>query len=192
MTIGEYAQMVNGEGWLQDSVQCDVKVVKSLNYTHRSKYSLHVRPSPNLPNAQSITLYQSLGFFEGTVINAGRGTESQFQRYGAPFFPPSEFTYTPEANFGSKFPKFKGEKCNGVDLTQVEDQARVNLKWLIDAYKKTPKEIDFFGPTFTIHAGNEKLREQIEKGMSADEISSSWQSDLKAFKLIREKYLMYP
>ena len=134
LTIGEYAQMVNGEGWLKDSLQCDLKVIKNLNYTHKSNYSLPVRPSPNLPNDKSINLYPSLGFFEGTMINAGRGTEFQFQRYGAPFFPDNGFVYTPEANFGAKYPKFKGEKCNGVDLSKVKQQNKVNLTWLIDAY----------------------------------------------------------
>lgn len=191
LTIGEYAQMVNGEGWLKDSLQCDLKVIKNLNYTHKSSYSLPVRPSPNLPNDKSINLYPSLGFFEGTLINAGRGTEFQFQRYGAPFFPDSEFTYTPEANFGAKYPKFKGEKCNGVDLSNVKQQHKVNLTWLIDAFHKTPKDKDFFGKTFTIHAGTEKLRKQIESGLTADQIRDSWKTDLEKFKKIREKYLLY-
>ena len=191
LTIGEYAQMVNGEGWLKDSLQCDLKVIKNLNYTHKNNYSLPVRPSPNLPNDKSINLYPSLGFFEGTLINAGRGTEFQFQRYGAPFFPDNEFTYTPEANFGAKYPKFKGEKCNGVDLSNMKQQNKVNLTWLIDAFHKTPKDKDFFGETFTIHAGTEKLREQIESGLTADQIRDSWKDDLERFKKIREKYLIY-
>ena len=191
LTIGEYAQMVNGERWLKDSLQCDLKVIRSLNYTHKSTYSLPVRPSPNLPNDQSINLYPSLGFFEGTPINAGRGTEFQFQRYGAPFFPDNDFSYIPEANFGAKYPKFKGEKCNGVDLSHVERQHKVNLTWLIDAYHKTPKDKSFFGETFTVHAGNEKLRNQMESGMTAEEIRNSWKTDLEKFKKIREKYLLY-
>jgi uncharacterized protein YbbC (DUF1343 family) len=191
LTIGEYAQMVNGEGWLKDSLQCDLKVIKNLNYTHKSNYSLPVRPSPNLPNDKSINLYPSLGFFEGTLINAGRGTEFQFQRYGAPFFPDNGFAYTPEANFGAKYPKFKGEKCNGVDLSKVKQQNKVNLSWLIDAFHKTPKDKSFFGETFTIHAGTEKLREQIESGLTAEQIRDSWKTDLEKFKQIREKYLMY-
>ncbi|UCE93730.1 MAG: DUF1343 domain-containing protein [Flavobacteriaceae bacterium] len=192
MTIGEYAQMVNGEFWLKDSAVCEIKVIPVLNYTHKSKYSLPVRPSPNLPNDKSINLYPSLGFFEGTIINAGRGSEFQFQRYGAPFFPPSEFNYTPEENFGSKYPKFKGEKCYGVDLTKAKTQTKVNLKWLLDAYNKTPKDKDFFGKTFTAHAGNEKLRKQIEKGLTSEEIRQSWANNIEKFKTIREKYLIYP
>ena len=192
MTMGEYAKMVNGEFWLKDSVVCQVKIIPILNYTHKSKYSLPVRPSPNLPNDQSINLYPSLGFFEGTIINAGRGTEFQFQRYGAPFFPATEFSYTPEENFGSKYPKFKGEKCYGVDLTKAENQNKVNLEWLLDAYQKTPKEKDFFGKTFTAHAGNEKLRKKIENGLASEEIRKSWANDIETFKQIREKYLIYP
>ena len=191
MTIGEYAQMVNGENWLKDSLHCKLKIIPILNYTHQSVYSLPQRPSPNLPNDKSINLYPSLGFFEGTIINAGRGTEFQFQRYGAPFFPTGEFTYTPESNFGSKFPKFKGKQCNGVDLSDVPRMDSVNLKWLLDAYQKTPKDKTFFGETFTIHAGNEKLRKQIEAGKTADEIRSSWAVDLAKFEKIREKYLLY-
>ena len=192
MTIGEYALMVNGEGWLKDQVQCDLKIIKTLNYSHTSVYSLPVRPSPNLPNDQSINLYPSLGFFEGTIINAGRGTEFQFQRYGAPFFPENQFFYTPESNFGAKYPKFKGEKCFGVDLSITKQQSKVNLVWLIDAFQKTPKDQSFFGETFTIHAGNGKLRQQIESGMTSEQIRESWKADLESFKKIRDKYLLYP
>ncbi len=191
MTIGEYAQMINGENWLENNLKCDLKVIPLKNYTHNSEVSLAIRPSPNLPNDTSINLYPSLGFFEGTTINAGRGTEFQFQRYGAPFFPSIDFTYTPEPNFGSKYPKHKGKICNGVDLRSEKKLNSVNLKWLIDAYQKTPKEEKFFGKTFTIHAGNEKLQQQIEQGLTADEIHNSWQEGIQEFKKIREKYLIY-
>lgn len=192
MTIGEYAKMVNGQGWLKDSVQCDLTVVKALNYTHNSNYHLPIRPSPNLPNDQAINLYPSLGFFEGTVINAGRGTEFQFQRYGAPFFPADNMSYTPKPNFGSKSPKFNGQLCYGVDLSKIQRQDKVNLEWLLDAFHKTPDGIDFFGNTFTIHAGNEILRKQIEAGMTAQEIRSTWIPGLEKFRVIRSKYLLYP
>ena len=192
MTIGEYAQMVNGEAWLKDSIQCDLRVIKSLNYTHQREYSLPVRPSPNLPNDHAINLYPSLGFFEGTIINAGRGTEFQFQRYGAPFFPLADLLYIPESNFGSKHPKFKGEVCQGVDLSEEDRLSEVNLEWLIDAYQKTPKDKEFFGKSFTIHAGNENLRKQIEAGMSADEIRLTWKPSHEKFITTREKYLLYP
>ncbi|WP_298764793.1 DUF1343 domain-containing protein [uncultured Polaribacter sp.] len=191
MTIGEYGQMINGEKWLKNGIKCDLNVIPLKNYTHQTKYSLAIRPSPNLPNDKSINLYPSLGFFEGTTINAGRGTEFQFQRYGAPFFPKNNFTYTPKANFGAKYPKHKNKMCFGVDLSKAKTLNFVNLEWLIDAYNKTPKTEKFFGKTFTIHAGNTKLQKQIEKGLSAKTIRKTWQKDIKAFQKIREQYLIY-
>ena len=139
MTIGEYGQMINGEKWLKNGIQCDLTVIPLENYTHTSEYSLVIRPSPNLPNDIAINLYPSLGFFEGTIINAGRGTEFQFQRYGASFFPKSNFNYTPKPNFGSKYPKHKGKLCYGVDLSNTKKLNYINLEWIIDAYQKTPK-----------------------------------------------------
>lgn len=191
MTIGEYGQMINGEKWLKNGIQCDLTVIPLKNYTHNSEYSLTIRPSPNLPNDTSINLYPSLGFFEGTIINAGRGTEFQFQRYGAPFFTKSNFSYTPKPNFGSKYPKHKGKLCYGVDLNYTKKLSFVNLEWLIDAYQKTPKTEKFFGKTFTIHAGNTKLQKQIEQGLTAKEIKNSWEKNIEAFKKIRKKYLIY-
>ncbi|PCI09999.1 MAG: hypothetical protein COB73_04215 [Flavobacteriaceae bacterium] len=191
MTIGEYAKMVNGEGWLKDGIQCDITIITLKNYNHQSEYNLPIRPSPNLPNDKSINLYPSLGFFEGTIINAGRGTEFQFQRYGAPFFSEDDFNYTPKPNFGSKYPKFDGEKCYGVDLTSTEKLSKVDISFLVDAFNKTPKDKEFFGKTFTVHAGTLKLQEQIEAGMTPDEISDSWKTDVEKFKLARAKYLIY-
>jgi len=191
MTIGEYGQMINGEKWLKNGIQCDLTVILLKNYTHNSEYSLAIRPSPNLPNDKSINLYPSLGFFEGTIINAGRGTEFQFQRYGAPFFTKSDFRYTPKPNFGSKYPKHKGKLSYGVDLSNTERLSSVNLKWLIDAYQQTPKTEKFFGKSFTIHAGNTKLQKQMEQGLTAKEIRKSWQKELNIFKKIRKQYLIY-
>ena len=191
MTIGEYGQMINGEKWLKDKIKSDLTVVPLKNYTHNSEYSLAIRPSPNLPNDTAINLYPSLGFFEGTIINAGRGTEFQFQRYGASFFPKSNFNYTPKPNFGSKYPKHKGKLCYGVDLKSSKKLSFINLKWIIDAYQKTPKTKKFFGKTFTIHAGTKKLQQQIEQGLTAKEIRKSWRNDLKSFKKVRKEYLIY-
>ena len=191
MTIGEYGQMINGEKWLKNGIQSDLLVIPVKNYNHNSEYSLTIRPSPNLPNDKSINLYPSLGFFEGTTINAGRGTEFQFQRYGAPYFPKTNFNYTPQSNFGAKYPKHQNKHCYGVDLSDVKKLSAINLEWLMDAYQKTPKNQKFFGNTFTIHAGNTKLQEQLEKGISAKEIHKSWQKDLEEFKKIRSKYLIY-
>jgi uncharacterized protein YbbC (DUF1343 family) len=191
LTIGEYANMVNGEKWLKNGVQCDITVIPLKNYTHKSEYSLPIRPSPNLPNDRSINLYPSLGFFEGTIINTGRGTEFQFQRYGAPFFPKTDFSYTPRPNFGSKYPKFDGQLIYGVDLSRVSKLSKVDISYLLDAYQKTPKDKYFFGKTFTAHAGTLKLRKQIEAGMTEEEISASWKDGIEKFKKIREKYLIY-
>jgi uncharacterized protein YbbC (DUF1343 family) len=191
MTIGEYGQMINGEKWLKNRVKCNLTVIPLKNYTHNTESSLTIRPSPNLPNDKSINLYPSLGFFEGTIINAGRGTESQFQRYGAPFFIKNNFSYTPKSNFGAKYPKHKNKLCYGVDLSSVKKLSAINLEWLIDAYKKTPKKEKFFGKTFTIHAGNTKLQKQIEQGLNAKTISESWKQDIEVFKEIRKKYLIY-
>lgn len=191
MTIGEYGQMINGEKWLKDGIQCDLTVIPLENYTHDYQYSLPIKPSPNLPNDTSINLYPSLGFFEGTTINAGRGTNIQFQIYGAPFFKQSSFSYTPKSNEGAKYPKYKNKLCYGKDLRKVEYLSAINLEWLIDAYKQTPKKETFFGKTFTIHAGTKKLQQQIEQGFSKKEIKSSWKKGLENFKKIRSNYLLY-
>lgn len=191
MTIGEYAQMINGEHWLANQVVCNLTVIPLKNYMHQSKYSLPVKPSPNLPNDQAINLYPSLGFFEGTTINAGRGTENQFQQYGAPFFPKSSFSYTPQPNAGAKNPKHFGKLCFGVNLKNTDRLSEVNIQWLLDAYAKTPKTESFFGPSFKAHAGNTELEKQIKNGMPAKEIHHSWQAEISTFKKVRAKYLMY-
>jgi len=194
MTIGEYAQMINGEGWLKGGMTCDIEIIKMVNYTHDSTYSLPKRPSPNLPNDQAIKLYPSLGLFEGTNINAGRGTEYQFQRYGAPFLDKNQykFNYTPIPNFGSKYPKHQDEVCFGADLSQINTERSFTLKYIIDAYKNTINKNKFFNSSnFTTHAGTEKLQKQIESGWNEKEIKLSWQEDLEAFKKTRSKYLIY-
>ncbi|MDG3580961.1 exo-beta-N-acetylmuramidase NamZ family protein [Galbibacter pacificus] len=194
LTIGEYGKMLNGEHWLANGVQCDLTVIPVKNYTHQSNYSLPIRPSPNLPNDQSIALYPSLGFFEGTHINAGRGTEFQFQRYGAPFLDKNyfTFTYTPKPNFGSKSPKHQDEVCYGEDLSHIEAPKMVSMKWVIKAYQHCTDKPNFFRTSsFTLHAGTEKLQEQIESGLTNEEIRASWQKDLDSFKKIRKKYLIY-
>ncbi len=191
MTIGEYGQMINGEKWLANGIECDLTVIPLQNYSHDSEYSLPIKPSPNLPNDKSINLYPSLGFFEGTTINAGRGTEFQFQRYGAPFFEKTEFTYTPQSNEGAKYPKHKGNLCYGVDVSKTNHLSNLDLSFLLDAYKRTPKKEQFFGSTFTIHAGTEMLQQQIESGLSEQEIKASWKTGLEKFKIIRSKHLIY-
>ncbi|MHA7832214.1 MAG: exo-beta-N-acetylmuramidase NamZ family protein [Flagellimonas sp.] len=194
MTIGEYAQMVNGEGWLENGNKADLTVIELEHYSHDSEYHLPIRPSPNLPNATSISLYPSLGLFEGTNVNAGRGTEFQFQRYGASFMDSTvyDFSYVPEPNFGSKYPKEEGKTCYGRDLSHVPRMNEVSMEWIIDAYNNTLDKSKFFlTDGFTKHAGTPLLQQQIEDGMTNEEIKATWQEDLEHFKKIRAKYLIY-
>ncbi len=194
MTIGEYAHMINGEKWLANELKCAITIIPIKNYTHDTFYSVPIRPSPNLPNDQSIKLYPSLGLFEGTNVNAGRGTEFQFQRYGAPFLDQEalKFSYTPIANFGAKNPKHKNEICYGEDLKDEDIGGFMTLKWIIKAYKNsTDKSLFFLTNGFTKHAGTDQLQKQIETGWSEEAIKETWQDDLNAFKKIREKYLIY-
>ncbi|WP_108867033.1 exo-beta-N-acetylmuramidase NamZ domain-containing protein [Aquimarina aquimarini] len=195
MTIGEYTKMVNGEGWLGKNMTCDITIVPVKNYTHDSLYSLPIRPSPNLPNDISINLYPSLGFFEGTTINAGRGTETQFQIFGSPDLTKEkyDYAYTPHPNFGSKHPKHDGKICYGKNLRKNKRLSAIHLDWLINAYKNSRNKTQFFKTeSFTIHAGTKKLQQQIKQGLSSNEIRSTWTEDLKRFKLKRKQYLIYP
>jgi len=194
MTIGEYANMINTEGWLANQSKVDLTVIPLENYSHGAAYSLSIRPSPNLPSDTAINLYPSLGLFEGTNINAGRGTEFQFQRYGASFLDSTQynFRYWPQPNFGSKNPKENGKVCYGKDLSEIPKMNEVSLKWLIDAYKNAKdKELVFNTSGFTKHAGTEKLQQQIENGLSEEEIKETWRPNLEKFRKIRAKYLLY-
>lgn len=191
MTIGEYAQMINGEKWLKDGIQCELIVIPCSNYNREMAYSLPVKPSPNLPNDQSINLYASLCLFEGTNVSVGRGTEKQFQIYGSPFLPKSDFSYTPIPNFGAKEPLYKNELCYGEDLTSIAKVSKLELKWLIKAYNSTSEKSKFFNPFFTKLAGTKKLQQQIESGNSEEQIRKSWEKGLGEFKKMRKKYLIY-
>lgn len=191
MTIGEYAQMINGEKWLKDGIQCELIVIPCTNYNREMAYSLPVKPSPNLPNDQSINLYASLCLFEGTNISVGRGTEKQFQIYGSPFLPKSDFSFTPIPNLGAKEPLYKNELCYGEDLTSIKKVDKLELKWLIKAYNSTSDKSKFFNPFFTKLAGTKKLQPQIESGISEEEIRKSWEKGLVDFKKMRAKYLIY-
>ncbi len=193
MTIGEYGKMINGEKWLKNAVQCNLTVVPLKNYTHNINYSLPIKPSPNLPNDKSINLYPSLCFFEGTHVSVGRGTRKQFQIYGSPFMTDENFDYcfTPQPNEGAKYPKHQGKECCGVDLSETEHLNKINLKYLIASYSATLDKTSFFNSFFTKLAGTKKLRQQIEQGLSEEEIKKTWQSDIEKFKRIREKYLLY-
>ncbi len=193
MTIGEYAQMINGQKWLKNGVNCDLTIIEMKNYTHQTPYSLPIKPSPNLPNDVAINLYPSLCFFEGTPLSAGRGTEMQFQIFGSPELPSEQynFTFTPQSNEGAKYPKFKNELCYGKDLRNNKHLEKLNLEWLIEAYVSTGKKKGFFTPFFTKLAGTTKLQEQIEQGYTYREIRKTWLKDLEEYDRMRQEYLLY-
>ena len=192
MTLGEYASMINGENWLGKNLKCNLRIVKIKNYTHKTKYILPVRPSPNLPNNQAISLYPSLCLLEPTTISIGRGTEKQFQIYGHPNFPKSKFKFKPAPNFGSKSPKWNDNICFGVSLEKIEISDQLNLAWLIDAYNKLPKNYIFFKDSFERIAGTDNLRKQIINQVSINQIRKSWEPGLENYKKLRKKYLIYP
>jgi len=192
MTIGEYAKMIQGEGWLKTNKPCELEVVPLLNYTHNSPYELPIRPSPNLPNAQAVALYPSLCLLEPTVISVGRGTDQQFQLYGHPAFSNYNYSFTPQPNFGAKNPKHKGVLCYGVDLTEQAKPSRIELQWLIEAYANFPEKEAFFLNGFERISGVSSLRNQIIEGATETEIRNSWTQDLEKFKKLRTQYLLYP
>ncbi len=198
MTIGEYAQMINGEKWLKNGIQCNIKVIPCKNYSHDMIYTLPVRPSPNLPNQTAVLLYPSIGFFEGTCISIGRGTDFPFQIFGHPSLPDIGFSFTPIEKIGaSKNPPYKNEKCYGYDLREYsvkyfKDNPRINLEWLIFAYKMFKDKEKFFNSYFVNLSGTPKLKKQIEQGFDAEMIEESWKKPLDSFKTIRKKYLLYP
>jgi len=195
MTIGEYAKMLIGERWLSTKNQVDLIVIPIENYTHQTPYQLPIRPSPNLPNSQAIALYPSLGLFEGTTVNAGRGTNKPFQQFGASFLHPEIFThtYSPKSVSGASNPKEKGKVCYGVDLSSHPKMDNINLEWLVDAYNHAQNKDSFFlDPGFRRHAGTSTLQHQIEKGMTAIEIRETWKPGIAAFVKIRTNYLIYP
>ena len=191
MTIGEYGKMINGEKWLKDGIQCNLTVIPCSDYKREMNYSILVKPSPNLPNDQSINLYASLCLFEGTNVSMGRGTEKQFQIYGSPFLTKTNFSFTPKPNFGAKDPLYNGKECFGEDLTAYPKLNRLELKWLLKAYQNTSDKTKFFNAFFTKLAGTKKLQQQIESGISEEKIRASWKKDLESFKKMRTKYLIY-
>ena len=191
MTIGEYAKMINGEKWLRNNLNCKLKVIEITNYDRNKKYKLTFKPSPNLPNQQSINLYPSLCFFEQTPVSVGRGTEKQFQVIGTPYWENFKFNFTPKSMPGAKYPKHENLTCYGLNLENEEYLSKIDLKWLILAYKNEKNKDNFFKSGFHRLAGNKLLEEQIKKGLSAKEIRKTWKNGLDNFKLIREKYLIY-
>ncbi len=196
MTVGEYAQMINGEGWLAGGKKCDLSIVKCVNYDHNTFYDLPVKPSPNLPNIRSIYLYPSLCLFEGTVVSVGRGTDTPFQIYGHPDHKNGNFDFTPRPTSGASNPKHNSKICHGfsmldTDLEVLKNEKQLNLSYLIDFYKNHPNKKGFFNAFFKKLAGTTRLQAQIESGKTADEIRATWASGLERFKVTRAKYLLY-
>ena len=190
MTIGEYGLMINGEGWLENNLKVDLEVIKLKNYNHKLKYEPPIRPSPNLPNIQSIYLYPSLAFLEKTEVSVGRGTTIQFQIYGHPDFK-GDFSFTPQPNFGSQYPKLKGVLSYGEDLRNYETSNMIGLKWLKNSFSQINDKNNFFRSDFDKLSGTSNLKKQIIEGLSESEIRDSWKEGLEKFKKIRKKYLLY-
>ena len=198
MTIGEYAQMINGEKWLANGIQCDLMVVKCQNYEHSDFYELPIKPSPNLPNMASIYLYPSLCLFEGTNVSIGRGTPKPFQMLGSPLISETGFSFTPKPTPGAKHPKLDSEKCNGYDLEDFGEHylrsfRKLYLHWIVAMYQESSNKQDFFRKDgfFKLLTGDKTIREMIETGKEANEIWESFQDEVKSFKITRKKYLLY-
>ena len=193
-TVGELAQMINGEGWLSGSKKCNIQIVKCLSYKHSTAYHPPIATSPNLPNLQSVLLYPSICFFEGTDVSVGRGTDKQFQVIGSPNPNNGSFTFTPEDKPGAKNPPQKGKLCYGEDLSTINARKQeFTLKYVINFYQKSEDKVKFFSsPSFFDKlAGSDTLRKQIIAGMSEKQIRMSWKVDLEKYKAIRKKYLLY-
>lgn len=198
MTIGEYAQMINGEHWLKNNVKCKLKIIKVANYSHNMPYKLPVSPSPNLNTNQSILLYPSVCLFEGTTFSLGRGTYFPFLVLGHPLLKGKySYSFTPLSIPGmSENPPQKDKECFGIDLksygaAQIMAMGHINLAWLIELYKAFPDKDHFFNAYFNKLAGSKELQKQITEGKTEDEIRSSWQPGLKKFNKTRSKYLLY-
>lgn len=206
LTLGEYAQMLNGEGWLKDKVKCKITVIKNAAYTHDMPYVLPVKPSPNLNTAQSILLYPSLCLFEGIYLNLGRGTQFPFTVLGAPYLKGIyNFSFKPIGIKGmAETPMFKDEYCYGIDLRNYDTSIfrktkQINISWVMELYKASPKKADFFNNKLSnqmlpieklVGVGN--FRQQIIDGKSEKEIRASWEPGLSKYKQMRKKYLLYP
>jgi len=199
LTVAEYAQMLNGEGWLRNHVQCKLKIVKVANYTHQMGYRLPVSPSPNLNTEKSILLYPSVCLFEGTSLSLGRGTMLPFLQIGHPLLKGTyTFSFKPVSIPGmSEDPPQKDKVCYGIDLENydtdlIRSSGKINLSWLMELYKAFPDKVHFFNAYFSKLAGTDQLRKQIEAGESEQQIRASWEPALSRYKNMRKKYLLYP
>lgn len=199
MTLGELALMADGEGWLTDGKQLGDKltVIPCLNYTHQTRYQLPIPPSPNLRTMTAIYLYPSLCYFEATDVSLGRGTDKPFEIYGHPGLKDRgyDFAFTPQSVAGAKNPPQLGHTCYGRDLSGLDHEeiiaARINLEYLIDAYRNVGTGDKFFTSFFEKLIGNGKIRTMIASGMTADEIRATWSEDVENFIPLRRKYLIY-
>jgi len=194
MTSGEYAQMINNEGWLDKGVKCSLKIITLQGYNHVDMYQLPVKPSPNLPNMRAVYLYPSVGLFEGTVVSVGRGSDNPFQVIGHPDVK-ANYSFVPRPMEGAKSPKYMGKSCYGHYLgdfsdSYIKDSKQIYLLWLSGMYKQLKKQ-SFFDENFNFHAGNATLQQQIKSGLSEEKIAQSWQPEIIKFKKIRKKYLLY-
>ena len=198
MTVGEYAKMINGEGWLEGDLKSNLSVIPNENYSRYEEYKLPVPPSPNLPTIESIYLYPSLCFFEGTPISVGRGTDYPFEVIGKPGFEKGDYSFTPQSIPGkAENPPHKGKECRGFKLTHfannfIRPAGKLYLKWLISFYEECNNQEEFFTDFFDLLAGTDELRKQIVSGKSAEEIRESWEEDLIKFRTVRNYYLLYP
>jgi uncharacterized protein YbbC (DUF1343 family) len=195
LTVGELALMINGEGWLKSNIKCSLKIVKNKNWDHTEKYEPPVKPSPNLPNYQSVRLYPSLCFFEATQVSVGRGTNFPFQVIGYPDERAGSFTFMPRSIEGmAKNPKQKNQICFGNDLRVLKDVPKFTLSYFIAFYNKFGKDEGFKLDErwFNLLAGTDELISDIKAGLTADQISARWESDLHNYHVLRNKYLIYP
>jgi uncharacterized protein YbbC (DUF1343 family) len=197
MTIGEYAKMINGEGWLKGKITCNLQVVTLQNYTHQSRVKLTIPPSPNLKTARAIELYPSLCLFEATTVSLGRGTDKPFELFGHPKFPNTGFSFTPKPMPGALQPLQFNVKCNGFDLTNSDNGKRptqLNLTYVLTAAEHLADTAVFIDHNsfFNKLAGNSTLKDQIHECWRENEIRATWKSGLDTFLLIRKKYLLYP
>ncbi|WP_437179409.1 exo-beta-N-acetylmuramidase NamZ family protein [Pontibacter vulgaris] len=192
VTVGELAHMINGEKWLEGQRQAKITVIPVANYTHSTAYTLPVKPSPNLPNAQAIALYPSICFFEGTNVSVGRGTTTPFQVIGSPYYKYKTYTFTPQSMPGALDPPYKNQPCYGMDLTSPSHAQPFTLTYLIEFYKNSTQQEKFFNNFFEKLAGTATLREQIKSGKTESEIRASWEPTLSNYKQLRKKYLLYP
>ena len=193
LTVGELAQMINGEGWLTNKLQCDIEIIHVKNWKHADDFALPVGPSPNLPNNQAIKLYPSICLFEGTVISLGRGTPFPFQVLGNPELKNMPFTFTPVTIKGVAVkPPHENKVCYGIDLRAEKPERKINLNYLFTMYTAYPDKDKFFIPYFDILAGTPVLKQQIKDGLTEEQIRASWEPKLGQYKEMRKKYLLYP